>query len=155
VAPGLYARKRRARPRSCSCPPLLFVGGGLFLDEGRLPVRFNYFLSLSGNVGTYGVGDHAHGDDDDYLDFAASCCWPLGYLELPPSILFCRSRESLTTSSCGKFGRWFILIAFTVGAVLTRRMSPVKMIMSIPLCVLYFASIGLAYVFGKRPSRTD
>ena len=24
--------------------------------------------------------------------------------------------------------------------------------MSVPLCVLYFLSIGLAYVFGKRPT---
>jgi Sec-independent protein secretion pathway component TatC len=25
--------------------------------------------------------------------------------------------------------------------------------MSVPLCVLYFVSIGLAYLFGKRPSK--
>jgi Sec-independent protein secretion pathway component TatC len=25
--------------------------------------------------------------------------------------------------------------------------------MSLPLCVLYFLSIGLAYLFGKRPSK--
>ena len=32
-----------------------------------------------------------------------------------------------------------------------RQMS--QLAMSVPLCVLYFMSIGLAYFFGKRPSK--
>ncbi len=52
-----------------------------------------------------------------------------------------------------RFGRWFILVAFTVGAIITPPDTTSQLVMSIPLCALYFVSIGLAFLFGKRPSK--
>jgi Sec-independent protein secretion pathway component TatC len=30
-----------------------------------------------------------------------------------------------------------------------------QIVMSLPLCVLYFLSIGLSYAFGRRPSQEE
>ena len=54
-----------------------------------------------------------------------------------------------------RFGRWFVLVAFTIGAVITPPDTTSQIVMSVPLCILYFVSIGLAYVFGKRPSTEE
>jgi sec-independent protein translocase protein TatC len=52
-----------------------------------------------------------------------------------------------------RFGRWFVLVAFTIGAIITPPDTTSQIVMSVPLCLLYFVSIGLAFLFGKRPSK--
>jgi sec-independent protein translocase protein TatC len=51
-----------------------------------------------------------------------------------------------------RFGRWFILIAFVVAAVLTPPDVVSQLMMAIPMCLLYALSIGLVYLFGKAPT---
>jgi sec-independent protein translocase protein TatC len=152
VAPGLYAKEKKSATAFMLLSTLLFAGGGLFGWRVAFPVAFNYFLSLSGNLGNYGVAITPTVMMTDYLDFVGQLLLAFGVIfELPLLILFLSIAGIVNYKQLWKFGRWFILIAFTVGAVLTPPDVTSQLIMSIPLCVLYFASIGLAYIFGKRP----
>jgi len=75
--------------------------------------------------------------------------------ELPLFILFLSIAGIVNYLQLIRFGRWFVLVAFTVGAILTPPDTTSQLVMSIPLCLLYFVSIGLAYLFGKRPSQAE
>jgi len=72
--------------------------------------------------------------------------------ELPIFVLFLSIAGVVNYLQLIRFGRWFVLVAFAIGAILTPPEVASQIVMSLPLCVLYFVSIGLAYAFGKRPS---
>ena len=50
-----------------------------------------------------------------------------------------------------KFARYFVVIAFVISAVITPPDPLSQLLMAGPLCVLYTISIGIAYIFGRRP----
>jgi sec-independent protein translocase protein TatC len=153
VAPGLYKKEKKSALAFMISATLLFVGGGMFAWKVAFPVAFNYFLSLSGNMAENGLSISPTVMMNDYLEFVGQLLLAFGAIfELPLLILFLSVAGIVNYLQLWRFGRWFILIAFTVGAVLTPPDVTSQMIMSIPLCVLYFASIGLAYVFGKKPT---
>jgi sec-independent protein translocase protein TatC len=92
----------------------------------------------------------------EYLDFVSSMLLGFGItFELPLFILFLSIAGIVNYLQLIRFGRWFILIAFTVGAIFSPPDTTSQIVMSVPLCVLYFLSIGLAYMFGKRPSKEE
>jgi sec-independent protein translocase protein TatC len=54
-----------------------------------------------------------------------------------------------------KFGRYFILIAFTVGAIFSPPDVVSQTLVSVPLCLLYFLSIILVYFFGTKRTEPE
>ena len=89
----------------------------------------------------------------EYLDFVSQMLLAFGIVfELPLFILFLSIVGIVNYLQLIRFGRWFVLVAFTVGAIITPPDTTSQIVMSVPLCILYVVSIGLAYLFGKRPS---
>jgi sec-independent protein translocase protein TatC len=54
-----------------------------------------------------------------------------------------------------KFGRWWIVISSIVAAVLTPPDVGSQLMMMGPLVVLYFMSVGLAYLFGPKAPKIE
>ena len=53
-----------------------------------------------------------------------------------------------------KFNRWFVVIAFIIGAILTPSPDPVaQVIMALPMVILYNISILIAYIVTKRKEK--
>lgn len=152
VAPGLYAKEKKSAIAFVLASTLLFVGGGLFGWRLAFPLAFNYFLSLSGDLGQNGVSIVPTVMMTDYLDFVGQLLLAFGVIfEIPILSLFLSMAGIVNYKQMWRFGRWFIIIAFVVGAVLTPPDVTSQLVMAIPMCVLYFLSVGLAYLFGKRP----
>jgi sec-independent protein translocase protein TatC len=153
VAPGLYKKKKIVIP-FVFFSTVLFVGGGLFGWRIAFPVTFKYFLDLAGTDPSNGIIIRPVVMVPEYLDFVNQMLLGFGIVfELPLFILFLSIAGVVNYLQLIRFGRWFILVAFTVGAILTPPDTTSQLVMSIPLCLLYFVSIGLAYLFGKRPSK--
>ncbi|HQP37524.1 MAG TPA: twin-arginine translocase subunit TatC [Polyangiaceae bacterium] len=153
VAPGLYAKEKKSTLLFVVFSTLLFVGGGLFGWKVAFPVAFNYFLGMAGDVGQFGVGIAPTVMMADYLDFVGKLLLAFGAIfELPLLLLALSIAGIINYLQMWHFGRWFILIAFTVGAILSPPDVTSQVIMSVPLVALYFLSIGLAFLFGKRPT---
>lgn len=153
VAPGLYAKEKKSAMAFVLFSTVLFLGGGFFGWRVAFPVAFNYFLGMSGNVGDFGAAITPTVMMNDYLEFVGQLLLAFGAIfELPLLLLALSMAGIINYLQMWRFGRWFVLIAFTVGAVLSPPDVTSQVIMSVPLCVLYFLSIGLAYVFGKRPT---
>jgi len=75
--------------------------------------------------------------------------------EMPLLILFLAMIGMVTHRSLWKFNRWFVVLAFVIGAILTPSPDVVSQIlMATPMIVLYNLSILLAwYVTAKREKR--
>jgi len=152
IAPGLYKKEKKFVIPFVFFSTVLFVGGGLFGWRVAFPVTFSYFLELAGKSGTMIVRPVVM--VPQYLDFVSQMLLAFGIVfELPLFILFLSIAGIVNYLQLLRFGRWFILVAFTVGAIITPPDTTSQLVMSIPLCGLYFVSIGLAYLFGKRPSK--
>ncbi len=151
VAPGLYAKEKKSALAFVISSTLLFIGGGLFGWRVAFPLAFNYFLSLSGDLGQNGVAIVPTVMMTDYLDFVGQLLLAFGVIfEIPILSLFLSVAGIVDYKQMWRFGRWFIIIAFVVGAVLTPPDVTSQLVMAVPMCVLYFLSVGLAFLFGKR-----
>jgi sec-independent protein translocase protein TatC len=156
IAPGLYAREKRFVIPFVLCSTLLFVGGGYFGWRLAFPITFDYFLSMSGTVGTEAVVITPTVMMGEYLDFCAQMLLAFGIIfELPLLILFLSVAGIVNYLQLIRFGRWFILVAFVVAAVLTPPEATSQVMMAVPMCLLYGISIGVAWLFGKPPTEAQ
>jgi sec-independent protein translocase protein TatC len=163
IAPGLYKKEKKVIIPFVFFSSLLFVGGGLFGWRVAFPVTFGYFLDLIPQA----TNAAANAADPvfivrpvvmmpEYLDFVSQMLVAFGIVfELPLFILFLSIVGVVNYLQLLRFGRWFVLVAFTVGAIITPPDTTSQIVMSVPLCALYFVSIGLAYLFGKKPSKEE
>jgi sec-independent protein translocase protein TatC len=152
IAPGLYKKEKKTGLLFVFCSTLLFAGGGLFAWYVAFPIAFSYFLSLSGDLGAHGVAITPTVMMTDYLDFVGRLLLAFGVIfEIPVVSLFLSAVGLINYKQMWRFGKWFVLIAFTFGAVLTPPDVTSQLVMAIPMCLLYLVSIGLAYVFGRKP----
>jgi sec-independent protein translocase protein TatC len=89
----------------------------------------------------------------DYLDFVGQTLAAFGLVFELPLVLTALSMTGLINYlQMYRFGRWFIMIASIVGAIISPPDTSSMIVMTVPLVALYFFSIGLAYIFGVRPT---
>jgi sec-independent protein translocase protein TatC len=146
IAPGLYKRERRIGVLFAVFSALFFVGGALFCYYFVLEQLYAFLLGYAGSdlQPTLFM--------KQYLDFTRNMMLAFGAVfELPMLILFLSLAGMVTHRGLWKFNRWFVVIAFVVGAVLTPSPDVVSQIMmALPMIVLYNASILVAYIVTRK-----
>jgi sec-independent protein translocase protein TatC len=156
VAPGLYAREKRFVIPFVVFSSLLFAGGCYFGWRAAVPFMFSYFLSFAGQIGDQGVTITPTIMMGPYIDFLVQTLFGFGIIfELPLLLLFLSIAGIINYLHLIRFGRWFVLVSFIVAAILTPPDITMQLTMAVPMCVLYFVSIGLAYLFGKPPTEAQ
>jgi sec-independent protein translocase protein TatC len=156
IAPGLYAREKRFVIPFVVCSSGLFVGGGYFGWRFVFPTAFKYLLSFSGQI-QQDVGGLVVSPTvmmGDYISFVSRMLLGFGIIfQVPLLALFLSLAGVINYLHLIRFGRWFIVVAFVVAAILTP--SPdwtSQVMMAVPLVGLYGLAIVLAYFFGKPPT---
>jgi sec-independent protein translocase protein TatC len=152
IAPGLYKRERRITVAFSVFSALFFVSGALFCYYFVLGNLYHFLLSYSSEElkPMIVMGEYLDLTRDMMLAFGA-------VFELPLLILFLAMVGLVTHRGLWKFNRWFIVVAFIVGAILTPSPDVVSQIMmATPMIVLYNLSILLAwYVTRRREARDE
>jgi sec-independent protein translocase protein TatC len=152
IAPGLYAKEKRYIIPFVLLSTMLFLGGGYFGWRVAFPISFSYFLSLSGESSGGGVIVPTI-MMSEYIDFCTQMLLGFGLVfELPMLLLFLSIAGLINYLHLIAFGRYFILVAFIVAAIFTPPDVPDQLAMAVPMCILYGVSIGLVYLFGKKPT---
>jgi sec-independent protein translocase protein TatC len=155
IAPGLYSREKRLAVPFVISSCALFVVGGYFGWRFAFPVAFRYLLGFSGPIGggdfqvmpTVMIGD--------YIELVTQMLLAFGSVfELPIVVFFLSVAGIVNHTHLIKFGRYFVVIAFTLAAVLTPPDITSQFMLAVPLCVLYLISIGIAWIFGKKPAKS-
>lgn len=147
IAPGLYKKERRITIAFAIFSAVFFISGALFCYRFVLENLYGFLL---------GYGDKNLQPMimmQDYLDLTRDMMLAFGAVfELPLLIYFLAMVGLVTHRGLWKFNRWFVVIAFIVGAILTPSPDVVSQIMmATPMIVLYNVSILLAWrVTAKR-----
>lgn len=152
IAPGLYKRERRITVAFAGFSAVFFVAGALFCYYFVLESLYDFLLGYATKT------QQAQIMMQDYLDLTRDMMLAFGAVfELPLLILFLSMIGLVTHRGLWKFNRWFVVIAFVIGAILTPSPDVVSQIMmATPMIVLYNLSILLAwYVTRKREKRDE
>lgn len=150
VSPGLYPKERRYTTAFVLVSSLLFIGGSLLSYAIVFPIGFRFFLELA----TQSSADSQLSPmlmNDEYLSLAVRLLLAFGLVfELPVLITFLAMAEIVSYRQLLKFSRYFIVLAFIIGAVLTPPDALTQIMMAVPLITLYFLSIAVAYIFRPK-----
>jgi sec-independent protein translocase protein TatC len=145
IAPGLYQREKRFALPFVLCSTLLFLGGSFFCWKFVLPRAFLFLLQVADDINPVIMVD-------EYLAFFSRLILAFGAaFELPMVVLFLSIAGIVNHTHLIKFWRYFVVVAFLMAAILTPPDLLSQFMLALPLCVLYAVSIGLAYIFGKKP----
>jgi sec-independent protein translocase protein TatC len=149
VSPGLYSREKRLAVPFVVSSCALFAGGGYFAWKVAFKLAFQFFLSMSGQVGQIEVKPSVM--VSEYLDFVTNMLLAFGLMaELPVLVFFLSVAGLVTHRHLIKFFRYFIVIAFVVAAVITPPDPLSQLLLAVPLVVLYVVSILVAFIFSRR-----
>lgn len=147
IAPGLYPSERRYAIPFSFASTLFFCGGAWFGFEIVFPMAFDMLLGMSGDIG--GVTIQPTIMIDEYLAFATRMLLAFGTVfEIPVVVTLISAAGLVNWQQLLDFGRWWIVVAAVLSALLTPPDISSQLLMIIPLVVLYFLSVGVAYFVG-------
>jgi sec-independent protein translocase protein TatC len=152
ISPGLYTKEKRLIVPFVVFSTTLFLSGVAFAYYLAFPIYFNYMLSLLGQVSDQGTILTQRATLEAYIDCSTRMLMGFGgVFELPLFISFLAIAGIVTPKQLFKFSRWAILGSFIVGAVVTPGPEiSSQVLVSTALVALYFLSIGIAFIVGKK-----
>ncbi len=151
IAPGLYKRERKITVAFAVLSAVFFISGAVFCYYLVLHKVYGFLLTYADKTTVPMVLMQ------DYLDLTRNLLLAFGAVfELPLLILFLSMIGMVTHRGLWKFNRWFVVIAFVVGAILTPTPDVVtQLMMAVPMIGLYNLSILISYVITKRREREE
>ena len=148
VAPGLYAKERKAFLPFLLMTPVLFLTGAALAYYVAMPLALHYLLGYQGDIG--GIQQMALPGVGNYLDFSTRFIFGFGVAFLLPVLLMLLERAGLVTRRQLKRGRRYaIVVAFVIAAVLTPPDVVSQLLLAVPLVALYEVSL-IAIWFTER-----
>jgi sec-independent protein translocase protein TatC len=145
VSPGLYPHERRALLLTLPGIMLLFITGAAFAFYMLMPAAVNFLQQFLGTV------IRQEWTIDKYIGFVTRIVFWIGVaFETPLVVAFLARAGIVSGPRLLHFWRHSIVIAAVVAAAITPTIDPINMtIVMGPLIVLYFISVGLAYLLYR------
>ncbi|HET7816423.1 MAG TPA: twin-arginine translocase subunit TatC [Sphingomicrobium sp.] len=140
VAPGLYAREKRALLPFLLLTPVFFLGGASFAYFFAMPWALHFLLGYQGDVG--GIQQEALPGVGNYLSFSTRFLFGFGVAFLLPILLMILERAGIVTrEQLARSRRYAIVGAAVISAVLTPPDVVSQLMLLIPLYLLYELAI--------------
>ncbi|MBI5638110.1 MAG: twin-arginine translocase subunit TatC [Nitrospinae bacterium] len=146
VLPGLLEHESRKAGRFVIGTVLFFVLGVGFCWYLVLPFAIPFLMAYGGDVMVPMISVKA------YLNFCLSMLFVFGAVfELPVIVVFLHGIGLVSLEALKNFRRYWLVAAFIIGAIVTPTPDLLNQAMaSVPLIVLYEASILYIYLFGGK-----
>ena len=152
VAPGLYAREKKALLPFLVLTPFFFVGGAAFAYYAAMPWALHFLLSFEGDVG--GVQQEALPAVGNYLSFSTRFLFGFGAAFLLPILLMILERAGLVTrEQLARSRRYAIVGAAVASAILTPPDVVSQLMLLVPLYMLYELAIVAIRLTHWRAAR--
>ena len=152
VAPGLYAKEKKAFLPFLFMTPVLFGGGAAMAYYVAMPVALTFLLGFSGDVG--GVTQEALPGVGNYLNFVTKFIFGFGIAFLLPVLLMLLEAAGIVTRKQLSSGRRYAIVgAFAIAAVLTPPDIVSQLLLAVPLCLLYELALIAIWFTEKRRKR--
>ena len=148
VAPGLYPQEKKVALPFVLVSTGLFLCGGWFGHTVVFPVIFGFFASFDSSF------VQAAWTMREVFDFSSRMLLAFGVgFELPVVIFFLALARIVEPRRMLAGTKYFVLIAFIVGGVLTPPDPISQSLLAGPMIALYLLGVGAAYLFvPKRPA---
>lgn len=151
IAPGLYPHEKRTLFMILPGIMALFLIGAWFAFSIMLPVATGFLQSFLGSV------IEQEWTIDRYVGFVTRIVFWIGvFFETPLVIAFLARIGLVTGPKLRSYWRQAIVGTSVIAAIITPTIDPVNMaIVMLPLIVLYFLGVGLAYILYRPREPRD
>ncbi|AKH42424.1 sec-independent protein translocase protein TatC [Altererythrobacter atlanticus] len=154
VAPGLYAREKKAFLPFLIATPVLFTLGASLAYFIVMPTAFTWFLGFQGSAG--GLQQEALPAMGDYLDLVMRFILAFGISFLLPVLLMLLNRAGLVSrAQLAGARRYVIVLVFAVSAVITPPDVVSQLLLAVPLLILFEGSLLLIYLSDRRAGKGE
>jgi sec-independent protein translocase protein TatC len=145
VSPGLYRHEKKYIFPVIGMGSVLFVMGATFAYKVAFPLACSFLLGWQ-------EGFQSLLNAEEYLDLILFLMLGLGFVFQIPTIAFILGRVGLITPRfLLKYWRHAIVLIVFVAAIATPTPDAYNlMVVAIPMCLLYFLSIVVVLLFGKK-----
>jgi len=144
VAPGLYAKEKKAFLPFLFATPILFTMGAALAYYLVMPHAFTWLLDFQGTPG--GIKQEALPAMDDYLSLVMQFILAFGISFLLPVLLLLLNRAGIVSrGQLAKARRYVVVLAFAVAAVLTPPDPMSQLLLAIPLILLFEGSLAIMW----------
>ena len=148
IAPGLYAKEKKAFLPFLIATPVLFTSGAALAYFVVMPTAFRWFLGFEGTRG--GLKLEALPGTGDYLSLVMQFILAFGVSFLLPVLLLLLNRAGIVNRAQLAGMRRYVIVAITiVAAVITPPDVVSQLMLAIPLLLLFEASLLIMW-FGDR-----
>jgi sec-independent protein translocase protein TatC len=142
VAPGLYAKEKKAFLPFLLATPALFIAGAALAYFVVMPTAFKWFLGFQGEAG--GIPVEALPAMGEYLTMVMHFILAFGISFLLPVLMLLLNRAGLVDREQFAKSRRFVIVGiFVVAAVATPPDVVSQLILAIPLMILFEGSLML------------
>ncbi|MGB7653870.1 MAG: twin-arginine translocase subunit TatC [Novosphingobium sp.] len=148
IAPGLYAKEKRAFLPFLIMTPVLFIAGGALAYYVVMPTAFTWMLGFQGQKG--GLEVEALPSAGDYLGLVMQFILAFGFSFLLPVLLLLLNRAGIVTRKQLIAMRRYVIVAITaVAAIITPPDVVSQLMLLVPLVLLFEGSLIIMW-FGER-----
>lgn len=136
VAPGLYAKEKKAFLPFLAATPVLFGAGASLAYFVVMPTAFRWFLTFEGDKG--GLQLEALPGTGDYLSLVMQFILAFGISFLLPVLLMLLNRAGIVSrDQLARMRRYVIVAIFVVAAIATPPDVISQLMLAIPLLLLF------------------
>jgi len=152
VAPGLYAKEKKAFLPFLIATPVLFTMGAALAYYVVMPTAFHFFLSFEGQKG--GLKLEALPGTGDYLALVMQFILAFGISFLMPVLLMLLNRAGIITREQTKGARRYAIVGISiVAAVATPPDVISQLLLAVPLLLLFEGTLVLMWCTERRDAR--
>jgi sec-independent protein translocase protein TatC len=153
VAPGLYAKEKKAFLPFLLATPVLFIGGGALAYYVVMPTAFHWFLGFQGSEG--GIKIEAMPNSEDYLGLVMQFILAFGFCFLLPVLLLLLNKAGIVTREALAKARRYVIVGITiVAAVITPPDVLSQLMLAVPMYLLFEGAMLIMW-FGDRSAAKE
>ncbi len=153
VAPGLYAKEKKAFLPFLIATPVLFTSGAALAYYIVMPTAFRWFLGFEGNRG--GLKLEALPGTGDYLALVMQFILAFGISFLLPVLLLLLNRAGIVSRQQLSGARRYVIVGITaLAAVITPPDVVSQLMLAIPMLLLFEGSLIVMWL-GERRAKRD
>jgi sec-independent protein translocase protein TatC len=153
IAPGLYAKEKKAFLPFLLWTPVLFTAGGALAYYIVMPTAFKWMLGFQGEKG--GLEVEALPSAGDYLGLVMQFILAFGISFLLPILLLLLNRAGIVTREQLIGMRRYVVVAITaVAAIITPPDVVSQLMLLIPMWLLFEGSLVIMWL-GERRNQND
>lgn len=149
VAPGLYAKEKKAFLPFLLATPVLFTAGAALAYFVVMPTAFHFFLGFEGNRG--GLSMEALPETGAYLSLVMQFIMAFGISFLLPVLLLLLNRAGIINREDLVRARRYVIVGITIiAAVITPPDVISQLMLAVPLWLLYESALAIMWFTDRR-----